>query len=409
MRRRRKKAGTRLYMIMSILCLTILFAGYEVVYNLAEERKRNQNIAVVSIKDEEQVNKEKEQIKQEEEKIIKSNILDKIMSYFNIFLEKTFDDKKGSEDIKNKSDKVSDIKPTNEDDTQINIANQIVDDNLVKEVFMTIDSQEDTEGALEIYDDTTEKDDFKIAEKKVLLANNRKNDFFKVIESTSSRGSGNRNILIDAASINEKNNIVIFHTHGTEAFLELEDSKYRTTDENYNILGIGKQIASYLQRYGINAIHLKDYNDYPKYNLSYKNSNQSVKKVLSPNKRNIIVDIHRDGAEENSYYEEVLAKVKSIAIENKSAATCTLVIGEKNANYEELKSNAKVFFEIAEDLYPGLFRNIIIRPGAYFNQYISDDALLIEIGSTLNTIDEVKYSANLVSEILLAYIDEISK
>ncbi|HAQ40617.1 MAG TPA: hypothetical protein DCM73_07150 [Clostridiales bacterium] len=60
-------------------------------------------------------------------------------------------------------------------------------------------------------------------------------------------------------------------------------------------------------------------------------------------------------------------------------------------------------------MYPGLFRDIIVRPGAYFNQYLSDYALLIEIGSTLNNVDEVNYSAELLSEILVEYIGEISK
>jgi len=74
-----------------------------------------------------------------------------------------------------------------------------------------------------------------------------------------------------------------------------------------------------------------------------------------------------------------------------------------------LQKNAQKLYDIAQERYPGLFREIIIRPGAYFNQYLSDYALLIEIGSTLNHIDEVNYSAELLSEILAEYIGEISK
>jgi len=60
-------------------------------------------------------------------------------------------------------------------------------------------------------------------------------------------------------------------------------------------------------------------------------------------------------------------------------------------------------------MYPGLLREVVVRPGAYFNQYLSDYALLLEVGSTLNHIDEVNYSAELLTEILAEYITEISK
>lgn len=373
-RRRRNKGGTRFYMGMSILCLTVLFIGYSYVYNLSEKRKSGQDITTISIN-----------YNGDEENEDNASPIDKIMSYFNIFLEKTF---KESED-----------------------ASRLIesDELKAKDVFKAIDSQEETktdEDDLEIYEENNEPI---VTESQVYLADNRQENFFRVIESPTYRSSAPRDSSFDAASVNEKLNIVLYHTHATEAYLPHEEGNYRTQDERYNVMGVGTKITANLQGYGLNAIHLKDYNDYPDYNSSYYNSNKAVSQILSDSKRNLIIDIHRDGADENSAYERILSGVKTTQINGKTAATCTLVIGDKNGNYEELKKNAQKLYEKAQEMYPGLFRDIIIRPGAYFNQYLSDYALLIEIGSTLNHIDEVNYSAELLSEILVEYIGEISK
>jgi len=376
-RRRKNKGGVKFYMAMSVLCLAILFIGYSYVYNLSEERKSGQEITTISIN----YNADKNVTDD------KPSALDKVMSYFNIFLEKTFkENTEGEED--------SSLIETIEEEP--------------KEIFKTIDSKTQNEGTLQIYDER-EYDYSQVAEREVYLANNRKEDFFKIIESPASRSSIPRDMSINAASVNENMNIVIFHTHGTESYLPENEYNFRTQDESLNVTGIGSRIAQYLESYGLKITHLKNYNDYPDYNSSYANSSYAVSQVLSNSKKNLIIDLHRDGAEENSNYEAILSKVKTININNKTAATCTLVIGDKNGNAEELKKAAHALYEIAQDLYPGLFRDIIVRPGAYFNQYLSDNAMLIEIGSTVNTLEEAQYSADLLSEILLVYIDEINK
>jgi stage II sporulation protein P len=180
-------------------------------------------------------------------------------------------------------------------------------------------------------------------------------------------------------------------------------------DDSLNILGIGSRISDNLLKKGIKTTHLKDYNDHPDYNSSYANSNYAVRQVLSDSKRNVLIDLHRDGAEENSNYEALLSKVKTTEIKGKTAATCTLVVGNKNENALELKENVGKLFETAYEMYPGLIRDIIIREGAYFNQYLSDYSFLIEVGCTLNTYEEIEYTADLLSDILYEYITEIDK
>ncbi len=390
-RRRRNKGGTKFYMVMSVLCLAILFVGYSYVYNMSEKRKEGQEVTTISIN-----------YNGEDENGEQLSALDKMMSYFNIFLEKTFNENtEGSENKDGAEEKEADEDSSK--DGKIVETNE----NKEKEVFKTIDSKTENEKPLEIYDES--KDNTQDAAKTVYLANNRKEDFFKIVESKTSRSSGPRDLFLDAASINENLNLVIYHTHGTESYHPDEGNNYRSLDEGKNVTGIGNIVAANLEGNGINLTHLQEYNDYPDYNSSYANSNYAVSQILSNSKKNVLIDIHRDGAEENSEYEAVLSQVKTIYINDRAAATCTLVVGDKNGNYEQVKQTADKLFAIAEEMYPGLFRKIIVRPGAYFNQYLSDQSMLIEIGSSLNTLDEVQYSADLVSQVLLEYIDEINK
>lgn len=371
-RRRRNKSGTKFYMAMSIFCLVILFIGYSYVHTLAEKRKEGKDITTISL-----------HYKGDKTDEDNANPIDKIMSYFNIFLEKTFKE----DDESSKQTETDGVKS--------------------KEVFRTIntDKEDSKNNDLEIYEENEEQ----LPEQEVFIADNRQENFFRVIESPTYRSSAPRNMDLNAASANEKFNIVLFHTHGTEAYLPHEEGNYRTQDERYNVMGVGTKITANLQGFGLNVKHLKDYNDYPDYNSSYANSKNAVSKVISNTKKNLFIDLHRDGAEENSAYELKLSRVKTVSINNKDAATCILVIGDKNENAEKLKQNAKLLYDVADKMYPGLLREVVVRPGAYFNQYLSDYALLLEVGSTLNHIDEVNYSAELLTEILAEYITEISK
>lgn len=368
-RQRKNKDGRTFYMMMSILCLTTLFLGYSFVYRLAEERKIGKEITTISINYDSNAG---------QESLTK---FDKFMSHFNIFLQNTFKTKK-SEDI--------DIIETPDDG---------------QEEMQTIES-EDARLNLEIYNDIDYKPPVK---KEVYLAEERKENFFKVITSTSRSRAPRRKLFLNSASLVENLNVVLYHTHGTEAFQSTNNTNYRSLDEKLNITGIGAKISADLLKRGIKNIHLKDYNDYPDYNLSYANSNYAVKQVLSDNKKNILIDLHRDGAEENSNYEALLSEVKTTEINGKRAATCTLVVGNKNGNAAKLKENAGRLYEIAHELYPGLMRKIIIREGAYFNQYLSDYSFLIEVGCTLNTYEEIEYTAELLAQVLYEYLSEIDK
>ncbi len=374
--RRRKRSSVKVYYVIAIVCLVILFTGYRYVYNLSEVRKGNQEVETISLVD------KSEEIAQKYNKLFA-----KIMSYFNVFFKETF--------------KEYDENGMFDNNSNINLGSNL----------QSVESGEVTNlDNIEVYKNSENSND-ELYKATILLANDRKNEFFTVSEmfNIASRLSNSvRDLKKYSDEVNKKMNIILFHTHGTEAYKENVKKNYRSENVKNNIVGIGSIIAKNLINYGLEITHLKDYNDLPSYNLSYANSKKLVTKNLDPQKKNLIIDIHRDGADAESDYEKILESATRVKINNEYIATFSIIIGGENANIEDLKKIANTVKSVSDSLYPGLCRGVVIRDGAYFNQNISDYALLLEVGSNLNTVDEAKITADFLSEILCNAIVKIN-
>lgn len=204
-----------------------------------------------------------------------------------------------------------------------------------------------------------------------------------------------------------KNKILIYHTHTcesytpTEQFFYEETGSYRTTDINYSVARVGDELENQLSSYGCNVIHDKTYHDYPSYNGSYSRSLATAESILAENQDiDIVIDLHRDAIGDSSY----APKVK---IGEEFVSQLMFVIGTDKANPEHTTWNQNLRFAIktqekANELYPGLFKPIILRNSTY-NQNVAKAACIIEVGATGNTLEEslnsMKYLAKILQEI----------
>ena len=204
-----------------------------------------------------------------------------------------------------------------------------------------------------------------------------------------------------------KNKVLIYHTHTcesytpTEQFFYEETGSYRTTDLNYSVARVGDELESQLASYGCNVIHDKTYHDYPSYNGSYSRSLATAESILAENQDiDIVIDLHRDAIGDSSY----APKVK---IGEEYASQLMFVIGTDKANPEHTTWDQNLRFAIktqekANELYPGLFKPIILRNSTY-NQNVAKAACIIEVGATGNTLEEslnsMKYLAKILQEI----------
>lgn len=154
---------------------------------------------------------------------------------------------------------------------------------------------------------------------------------------------------------------------------------------------------------GYNVIHDTTYHDYPAYNGSYTRSLETVQNILSTNpSTEIVFDLHRDALGSNSDY---APKVK---IGDEYAAQLMFVIGTNGGGlyHPNWQNNLKFAVRVqqkAEELYPGLFKQMVVTNSRY-NQHTASCASIIEVGATGNTLEEcinsMKYLSIVLDEVL---------
>ncbi len=171
----------------------------------------------------------------------------------------------------------------------------------------------------------------------------------------------------------DNKNVLIFHTHTCESYTPSEKYQYqqtgnfRTTDLNFSVARLGEELEKHLKEYKIPTIHNINYHDYPSYNGSYTRSLQTVQNILSQNKSDIIIDIHRDAIGSRSDYAPI------VKIGDDVAAQIMYVIGTNEGGLEHPNWQQNLKFAIkvqekAEEMYPGLFKPIMLTKYRY-NQH----------------------------------------
>ena len=204
------------------------------------------------------------------------------------------------------------------------------------------------------------------------------------------------------------NDIIIFHTHTCESYTQSENYKYeesgnfRTIDLTRSVCRVGDELSKYMVSYGKNVIHDITYHDYPSYTGSYGRSMATVENLLlSTPGTDVIIDIHRDAIADTAYS-------PSVKIDDEIVSQLMFVIGTDGGGLEHpnwqnnLKFAVKVQ-EKANELYPGLFKPIVLRNSRY-NQQLGNAACIIEVGATGNTLDQsilsMKYLSRILDEVL---------
>ena len=114
----------------------------------------------------------------------------------------------------------------------------------------------------------------------------------------------------------------------------------------------------------------------------------------------MVFDLHRDAIGDSKY-------APTVKIGDEYAAQLMFVIGSngggnKHDNWQKNLKFAIKIQEKANELYPGLFKPIILRNSRY-NQQLANGASIIEVGATGNTLEQcllsMKYLARVLKEL----------
>ena len=254
----------------------------------------------------------------------------------------------------------------------------------------------------------------KDAKTEVIEENNKKDTYNKIYNGVKIKNESKYKLteedLKPDIDFKNKEDIVIYHTHTCESYTKTEKYTYkssgnfRTTDLNYSVARVGEELKKYLDKYDFNVIHNKTYHDYPKYNGSYTRSLETIEKILKTSKASLVIDLHRDALGSNSKY------APSVKINGEEAAQLMFVIGTDGGGlkHDKWKKNLKLAIKIQEkanEMYPGLFKPIIVRNSRY-NQHVSEGACIIEVGATGNTLEQCLVSMKYLSSVIFEVMKE---
>ncbi len=192
--------------------------------------------------------------------------------------------------------------------------------------------------------------------------------------------------------------VFIYHTHTHESYAKqsgqdyVEVAKWRTTDNKYNVVRVGEELARQLSFFhGIAVLHDVTDHEYPKLGTSYSRSLKTLQKNMAENKDlKLLIDLHRDA------YDAGIDPA-SVTINGKKVARIMVVIGTGSGqtgvgftdrpDYQKNMLLAEAITDRLNEFDPKLARKISLKSGRY-NQHVSPGAILIEVGHNENTLDE---------------------
>ncbi|MGG1557204.1 stage II sporulation protein P [Geobacillus thermoleovorans] len=208
--------------------------------------------------------------------------------------------------------------------------------------------------------------------------------------------------------------VYIYNTHTHESFLPAlkgvtdPDLAFHPT---VNITKVGEKLAEELEKRGIGAevskidIVSELLKKGMKYSQSYDMSRQTVVAAMKQNRDlHYFIDIHRDSQRR---------KYTTATINGVDYARVVFIIGGENATYEKNLQLATALHQLLQKKYPGLSRGVIEKKGAgtngKFNQDLSENAILIEVGGVDNTFTELFRSVSALADVFSDYYWQAEK
>ncbi len=203
--------------------------------------------------------------------------------------------------------------------------------------------------------------------------------------------------------------ILIYHTHITEAYFKTEDSSYedsskwRTAEKDKNMTAVGEKLAESLRSYGISVLHDTTNHEPPKLATAYSRSVETMEKYKKKYPSlTMFIDVHRD-----AYGNDPKEIADYVTIDGKEYARIMFVVGtgkgatgtgySQMPDFEANYALAARITEYIAEIDPQLVREIRVKSGRY-NQHISNQCLLAEVGHNANTLEQALNSAVLLAE-----------
>ena len=184
--------------------------------------------------------------------------------------------------------------------------------------------------------------------------------------------------------------IYIYNTHQSEAY-----------EGGETVVDAAAILANLLQEQGHTVVletndfvaygkaHNMDYNQ--SYRISYNFLNEAF---VNYGGFDLVIDLHRDAIPKEASY---------IDVNGKRYAKMMMVVGGLSSNADTITKNSSTLNDMINNQVYGIMRSMMVRE-AYYNQQMSPNMVLIELGGDVNSFEEVKNSLPVLAQGITDYL-----
>ena len=198
--------------------------------------------------------------------------------------------------------------------------------------------------------------------------------------------------------------ILIIHTHGSEAYTPAGLDRYesndasRTEDLRCNVIRVGDELAELLEGQGLNVLHDREIYDYPSYTGSYSRSGEAVQRYLEayPDIA-VVIDLHRDALGADGVVYKTMAEEEGTVASQIMLLVGTDDSGLEHPNWRSNLSLALYLQNAIDQAHPTLMRPVSLVRERY-NQHLTGGSLILEVGSSGNTLQEALAAIRLFAD-----------
>lgn len=209
--------------------------------------------------------------------------------------------------------------------------------------------------------------------------------------------------------------ILIYHTHATEAYRQTEkdayeeSGKYRTKDPEKSVVAVGEKLKLALEEQGYEVIHDVTNHEPPKLSTAYSRSLETMLDQKNAHRGlRYFIDVHRDAYGSSSSGEK-----DYVLIDGRECARLMFVVGtgkgatgtgfSEMPDFDENHAFAEQITENLRSIQKLLMRDVRVKTGRY-NQHVSDRCLLVEVGHNANTLEQALNSVPYLAKAIDAAI-----
>ena len=226
------------------------------------------------------------------------------------------------------------------------------------------------------------------------------NQFYQVVrvdrDVAYTRSLGRRTLtssvpsLMAAGPARPPSPLALYHTHSDEAYLPTSGAT--NVPWNGDIFQVGRAMSLLWRRVGVPVLHSYRRHD-PHDGEAYLRSRRTAVQLLR-RRPAALFDVHRDTPP---------AWVYRRVVDGQRLASVLLVIGRQNPTMWANEAFAFSIKGYADGVYPALIRGILYAAADY-NQDLHPRSLLVEVGSTYNSLDEALVGARFFAAVVPAVL-----